>query len=249
MSYFNPRTNDGLNVPRATSATGPFIVRLKSGATSICSTPPRAHAILDGLIERRYPVKFKVRSRVSAVDASLLQKMKRAGVDTVVYGLESGSQEMLKAFDKRTTVQQNEQACRMTRAAGLNCLGDMFLFYPGETRETLRETARFVREANPTAVKFYVLSPLPQTRVYEEAKRDGTLVGDWSTCGETPWVRLPGFGDIEAMQAIAKRMYLSTLLRPRRAAGIMAAYGRSMLRNPRLAAALVLSNVRKKMKY
>src|SRR6185437_10394802 len=39
-TLFNPRTNDGLNVPRATSATGPFIVRLKSGVTSICSTPP-----------------------------------------------------------------------------------------------------------------------------------------------------------------------------------------------------------------
>ena len=33
-------TNDGLNVPRATSATGPFMVRLKSEATSIFSVPP-----------------------------------------------------------------------------------------------------------------------------------------------------------------------------------------------------------------
>ena len=210
---------------------------------------PRAHAILDGLIERRYPVRIKVRSRVNVVDEPLLRKMKQAGVDTIVYGLESGSQTMLDAFDKRTKVRQNVEACRMARRAGLHCLGDMILFYPGETRSTLEETRRFIRDANPTAVKFYVLSPLPQTRVYEEAKTNGTLVGDWGTSEETPWVRLPEFGGIDEMQAIAKRMYLGSLMRPGRALGILRAYGASMLRNPRLAATLVLSNVRKKMKY
>jgi radical SAM superfamily enzyme YgiQ (UPF0313 family) len=210
---------------------------------------PRAHAILDGLIERRYPLRLKVRSRVNAVDEPLLRKMKQAGVDTIVFGLESGSQTMLDAFDKRTKVRQNIEACRMARRAGLHCLGDMILFYPGETRETLEETRQFIGTANPTAVKFYVLSPLPQTRVYEEAKANGTLVGDWTTADETPWVRLSEFGGIEEMQAIAKRMYLGSLMKPARALGILRAYGVSMLRNPRLATTLVLSNLRKKMKY
>ena len=51
------------------------------------------------------------------------------------------------------------------------------------------------------------------------------------------------------MQAIAKRMYRRTLLRPSRAIGILATYGGSMLRRPGLAASLVLANLRKKMKY
>jgi anaerobic magnesium-protoporphyrin IX monomethyl ester cyclase len=209
----------------------------------------RAHAILDGLVERAYPLRIKVRSRVNAVDEALLHKMKRAGVDTIVFGLESGSQTMLDAFDKRTKVQENVAACRMARRAGLHCLGDMILFYPGETRDTLEETRRFIGVANPTAVKFYVLSPLPQTRVYEDAKADGSLVGDWAPDAETPWVRLPAFAGIEEMQAIAKRMYLGTLMRPSRALEILRAYGGSMLRNPRLATSLVLANVRKKLKY
>ena len=209
----------------------------------------RAHAILDGLVARRHRVKLKVRSRVDAVDEPLLAKMKRAGVDTVVYGFESGSNAMLQAFDKRTTVEQNVRACHLTRRAGLHCLGDMILFYPGETPATLAATERFVREAKPTAVKFYVLTPLPQTRVYEDAKAAGTLVGDWDGSEQTPWVRLPEFADLETMQAIAKRMYLRTLLQPFRAAGILAAYGGAMLRRPRLAAGLVLANLRKRMKY
>jgi anaerobic magnesium-protoporphyrin IX monomethyl ester cyclase len=209
----------------------------------------RAEAILDGLAARRYRVKFKVRSRVDAVDGPLLAKMKRAGVDTVVYGLESGSGSMLRAFDKRTTVEQNVRACRLTRRAGLHCLGDMILFYPGESPATLAETERFLREANPTAVKFYVLTPLPQTQVYSEAKAAGMLVGDWDGSEMTPWVRLPDFAGIESMHAIAKRMYLRSLLRPSRAAAILTAYGGAMARHPRLAARLVLANLRKRMKY
>ena len=38
--YRSVRTKDGLRAPRATSATGPFMVKLKSGATSILSVPP-----------------------------------------------------------------------------------------------------------------------------------------------------------------------------------------------------------------
>src|SRR5262249_38527484 len=39
-SYLSERTNEALRLPRATSATGPCIVRLKSGETSIVSVPP-----------------------------------------------------------------------------------------------------------------------------------------------------------------------------------------------------------------
>src|SRR5215212_4404024 len=39
-SYFSDRINEGLSVPLATSATGPFIVRLKSPSTWIFSVPP-----------------------------------------------------------------------------------------------------------------------------------------------------------------------------------------------------------------
>jgi radical SAM superfamily enzyme YgiQ (UPF0313 family) len=205
--------------------------------------------VLDGLIRRGNRIPIKVRSRVDAVDMELLREMKRAGVDTIVYGLESGSQRMLDAFGKRTTVDQNVRACRMARRAGLNCLGDMILFYPGETRETLRETEAFLQAARPTAAKFYVLSPLPETAIYRQAEADGSLVGRWGPNGTTPWVRLEAFEGIEEMQALAKRMYVKTLLSPGRALGILGAYGRSMLSNPRLAARCLWSSLRKRMKY
>jgi len=209
----------------------------------------RAVRILDGLIERNYPVRFKVRSRVNAVDEGLLKKMKQAGVDSIVYGLESGSQRMLDVFNKRTTVEQNVTACRLARKAGIECLGDMILFYPGENRQTLKETQRFIKKAKPTAVKFYTLTPLPQTKVYKEAKKSGSLVGDWNIGQETPWVKLDEFRDLNQMQRIAKRMFVKTLLSPSRIFRILKAYGKSFIENPSLALRMILHSLWKRNKY
>ena len=48
----------------------------------------RCQRILELMMEKQYDCKFRVRSRVDAVDDTLLKMMKKAGVDTVVYGLE-----------------------------------------------------------------------------------------------------------------------------------------------------------------
>jgi anaerobic magnesium-protoporphyrin IX monomethyl ester cyclase len=173
----------------------------------------RCSQILDRMIEKKYPCKFKVRSRVDAVDASMLQKMKRAGVDSVVYGFESGSQKMLNTFNKKTTVAQNLNAARLTRSAGLNVFGDILLFYPGETKATIQETREFIQQAPLNAASVYVLTPLPKTKVYEQALENGSLMGEWAVGKPTPWIRLDDFPDPDIMEKIAKDVFMKGFLR------------------------------------
>lgn len=209
----------------------------------------RCVEILDALIEKAYPCKFKVRSRVNAVDEDLLKKMKRAGVTTIVYGFESGSQTMLDAFNKRTKVEQNIQACILAKKAGLNCFGDMILFYPGETWETLKETEEFMKKARPHAAKFYVLSPLPKTEVYEEAKKNGSLVGDWRIGEQTPWVRLDGFKGIEEMEQIAKKIFRKQFLSPWRILWLLKYQGKSFVKSPAFFIKMFINTFLEKIKY
>lgn len=209
----------------------------------------RCIRILDALIEKKYPCKFRIRSRVDAIDKELLEKMKQAGVDTIVYGLESGSQKMLDAFNKRTTVEQNLSACKLTRQAGLNCFADMMLFYPGENKETLKETESFIKLAKPTLAYFHMLSPLPKTKIYDEVKKDGRLVGDWDTSGRTPWVKLAEFENLEAMEQIAKKMLIRSLLSPVRIFWLMKSYGITLLKNPILSLKMILRSFWVKAKY
>ncbi|MDZ7615463.1 MAG: radical SAM protein [Patescibacteria group bacterium] len=147
--------------------------------------------ICDELIRRRYRFDLKVRSRVNSVDEELLRKMKAAGVRQIIYGFESGSQVVLDSMNKKTTVEMNRRAVDLTKKVGIACYGEIMVGMPGETPDTVNETLAFLLEKKPIVGYIPVLYPLPTTAVYERAKKDGTLMGDWDVDGSYPWVKLP----------------------------------------------------------
>ncbi|UCE65923.1 MAG: cobalamin-dependent protein [Candidatus Zixiibacteriota bacterium] len=209
----------------------------------------RCERILTGIIDRNYPCRFSVRSRANAVNPELFKLMKRARVETIIYGLESGSQAMLKAFNKKTTVSQNIEACRMARNAGLKSVGNMLLFYPGENPKTLKETEIFIRKARPTVVKYLVLTPLPRTKIYYDAKNNGRLVGDWKVGEKPPWIKLDEFQNLATMEKIARRMFFKSFLNPLRLYWILKSYGKSFFRSPVFSCKMIYLSMRAKIKY
>jgi anaerobic magnesium-protoporphyrin IX monomethyl ester cyclase len=174
----------------------------------------RCFAVAEKLIEHKYKFRLKVRSRVNNVNAELLKSLKRCGVRQIMYGFESGSQEMLNSMNKRTTVKMNEEAVRLTREAGIACYGEIMVGMPGETLETMRMTTQFLLKCKPIVGYISVLYPLPGTTVYEEAKANGTLQGDWTVDGAWPWVKLPWTETREQLDREARRMSRSVQLSP-----------------------------------
>jgi anaerobic magnesium-protoporphyrin IX monomethyl ester cyclase len=173
----------------------------------------RCVAILEGILEKGWKLAIKCRGRVNKVDPELFNLMKKAGVRSITFGIESGAQKVLDAMNKQTTVEQNYEAIRMVRAAGLQCYADLFLGFPGETPDTIRETSDFLMKAKPTGINMAILYPLHSTEVYEQAKCDGTLVGDWGILEDCPWVRLEWYDDINVLRKewhkISRRFWLS----------------------------------------
>lgn len=175
---------------------------------------PRFLRIVQMIKDRNLDMEMKVRARVNFIDEEMLSAMKEAGVRGVVFGVESGSQKMLDMMNKRTTVEMNESAIRLTKKAGLQCYVDLFLGYPGETPETIKETERLLLRAKPTAVNIAVMYPLPGTVVYEEAKRNGTLRDDWNIDGSLAWIKLDWIDHISEIHAYRKRMVRKFLRDP-----------------------------------
>ncbi|HUV36535.1 MAG TPA: radical SAM protein [Patescibacteria group bacterium] len=151
---------------------------------------------------------FKVRARTDLIDEELLVAMRDAGVKSVVYGIESGSQELLDRMNKRTTVEMNRRAIELTKKVGMQCYADLFIGFPGETPATIRETEKLITETKPTAVNCSVMYPLPDTKVYNDARANGTLMGDWDAEGTRPWIKLPWIENVSTLWA-----YRDNLLR------------------------------------
>ena len=156
---------------------------------------------------------------------------------------------MLNRFNKRASVQQNVTACELTRKNRLNCFGDMMLFYPGETIDTLKETEEFIKTAKPTLVWLHLLTPLPKTKVFEDAKKNGTLMGAWKEDSPQPWIKIDGFDSIESMESHAKRMRIRILLNPRRLLWVMQSFGATIIKNPSNSLAVINSILFGKSKY
>jgi anaerobic magnesium-protoporphyrin IX monomethyl ester cyclase len=156
--------------------------------------------------DEKLGMKFKVRGRVNTVDNELLAELKAAGTKAIVYGVESGSQKILDAMNKRQSVEQARDAVMATKRHGLEVYLDMMLGYPGETPETIAQTEKFILDVKPTAVRLEVLFPLPATQVYKEAKANGTLVSDWDIGAPRPYVKLPWLEDHYWLYAECRRI-------------------------------------------
>lgn len=97
-----------------------------------------------------------------------------AGMRRVSFGLESGSQRMLDAMRKGSTVEGNSRFIRDAHAAGLSVRCTMFRGFPGETAEDLERTAGFLEahEGQVDRVRFNDLSIHEGTTMHAELQRD-----------------------------------------------------------------------------
>lgn len=69
-----------------------------------------------------------------------------SGMRRVSFGLESGSQRLLDAMDKGSTVEGNSRFIHDAFEAGLSIRCTMFCGFPGETKDDLHETAEFLEQ-------------------------------------------------------------------------------------------------------
>lgn len=100
------------------------------------------------------------------------ENLARAGCRTVWIGAESGSQAVLDAMEKGTTVAQIAEARKRLGDLGVR-VGYFIQFgYPGEGEADIAETIRFVRATLPDELGVSVSYPLPGTRFHARVQRD-----------------------------------------------------------------------------
>ncbi|RMH15927.1 MAG: radical SAM protein, partial [Acidobacteria bacterium] len=108
-----------------------------------------------------------------------VESLARAGCDIVWIGAESGSQKILDAMEKGTTVEQIRAAAQKVHEAGMR-IGFFLQFgYPGETREDLELTRALVRDCRPDEIGMSVSYPLPGTPFYRRVEAELGAKRNW----------------------------------------------------------------------
>lgn len=129
-------------------------------------------------------VPFTIQSRVDLMTEEAVAALAQARCAEVWLGVESGSQKILDAMDKGTTVIQIVRARERLRDAGIRACFFLQFGYPGEMFEDILATVRLVRETLPDGIGVSVSNPLPGTRFYQMVKAELGAKDHWEDSGD-----------------------------------------------------------------
>lgn len=141
----------------------------------------RAFDICDEMQKRNVNLPWDCRTRVDRVSKELLAKLRSTNCQLIHFGVESGSQKMLKLMRKGTTVELNAKAIKWAKEAGISVAVSLVIGYPGETPEMLQETIDFLYKTKPDYVYMCEAVPYPGTELANYVKELGLeITGNWN---------------------------------------------------------------------
>ncbi len=118
----------------------------------------RAHKIMDSLIETGTTINMAIEgTRVDTANRDLYKKMKRAGVNFITFGLESGNQNVLDYYKKNITVDQIKKAVELAKEMDISTWGHFILGAPIETEKDIQQTIKFAKSLPLDIATFYPL--------------------------------------------------------------------------------------------
>ncbi|MCX8038198.1 MAG: radical SAM protein [Candidatus Sumerlaeia bacterium] len=133
----------------------------------------------------------------SDIDRETLEAMRDSGCRLMFVGAESGSQRMLELMNKKNTVEANARFILTCRELGIRTWCNVMVGYPGETRDDLEASLRFVFQTRPDRVCTTQVTPFPGTWLWENHRND-LIVQDWDRMARH--IRRPKFRSMRPMQ-------------------------------------------------
>lgn len=147
--------------------------------------------ICEEILRRNLKFSWDIRARVDTVNEELLALLKKAGCKRIHYGVEAGTEKILKVLNKNITLEQVLKAFQMTRKIGIETLAYFMIGSPTETREDILTTIKFAKKLNPDFTQITLMTPFPATKIYQKALEEGVFKNDyWREFAQNP---VPGF--------------------------------------------------------
>ena len=112
-------------------------------------------------------------------DDELLEKLQKSGCTTLSFGLESISRESLISMDKGWAVPaEYDSLIQNIRNHGIDVSTEMVVGGEGDTLESIKMTKDFIERNKISVPRFYILTPFPGTRFFDQIKEEGRLVNN-----------------------------------------------------------------------
>jgi len=175
------------------------------------------------IVRRGLRTRWSFRGRADGVSREALELAARAGCIRFHLGVETGTDEGLKALRKGVTVAEVEEAVRLARRAGIVTAAYFIIGCPHEkSRADVERTLDFAVRLDPDFALFNILAVYPGTELFTRAVEKGVLAPDlWSSFARHPgsdfvlpfWVEHLSHRELDSLLKLAyRRFYLRPAL-------------------------------------
>ena len=165
----------------------------------------RVSGILEGF--RRLGLRsWSCDSRVDSVDQEMLREMALSGCKKISFGVESGSEKILKLIKKNISVEQVIRAVEWARKANIDIIECTFLIgsHPDETYEDVQATWKLIKKIKPDIIAVSVIVPYPGTEINklmnERGYIDSKKWDDFQIIGSKPGWHTANFSSSELLR-------------------------------------------------
>lgn len=124
----------------------------------------------------------RIHTRVNTMDDHVAESLKLMSTKVTCFGIESGSQRVLDANQKGTTVKQNTDALINAKKHGFYTIGFLVIGMSGETMETMKETMDWLLSVKPylDSCNLAVGIPYPGSRWWTHPHESGIDIVDYN---------------------------------------------------------------------
>ncbi|MGB0999437.1 MAG: B12-binding domain-containing radical SAM protein [Flavobacteriales bacterium] len=146
------------------------------------------------LAEQQLNITYKIQSRADLLlKENSIDALVSSGLKEVWIGAESGSQGILDAMDKGTTIEQIEESTKLLQAKGVRVAFFIQYGYSGETKADIDKTIALIKRAKPDDIGISVSYPLPGTKFYEKVKAQFKDKQNWTDSNDLSMMFLGTF--------------------------------------------------------
>jgi radical SAM superfamily enzyme YgiQ (UPF0313 family) len=139
--------------------------------------PRRVREICNTIINKGWQFNWSTQTRVDNVadNPDVIYLMKKAGCNTLHFGVESIYEEVLQAFGKCITQKDIIEALRIAKEN--NMYTHAMMVIPADMpREKIEETVRFLIKHGASTAQFCSEAPLPGTESHKELREKGIII-------------------------------------------------------------------------
>lgn len=183
----------------------------------------RTHAVdvCEEILRRKLDIVWSLPNGVRAdrADYALLKLMKEAGCYYLAFGIEFGSERMLKITKKQLSPDKARQAIKDATSLRLITQGFFLTGHPEEKREDTLATARVARSLPLDRISMNTLVPLPGSEVFDYCIQTGRLdlaSVDWDSFEGPLYIPKSGLVPYEELMDLLRRTYIQFYANPHR---------------------------------